>query len=49
MGAEWITALQAACPEVEVRLGEPMAEHVSFRLGGPAAAMAFPNREEQVR
>ena len=39
MGAEWITALQAACPEVEVRLGEPMAEHVSFRLGGPAAAM----------
>ena len=49
MGAEWMTALQAACPEVEVRLGEPMAEHVSFRLGGPAAAMAFPNREEQVR
>lgn len=49
MGAEWITALQTQCPGVEVRLGEPMAEHVSFRLGGPADAMAFPKSEAEVQ
>lgn len=49
MGAEWITALQTQCPGVEVRLGEPMAEHVSLRLGGPADAMAFPKSEGEVQ
>ena len=42
LAAAWTTKLARACPGVAVRLEEPMADHVSFRLGGPAAAMAFP-------
>jgi len=34
-------------PEIEIRFEEPMSGHTSFRIGGPAEAMAFPkNREE---
>ena len=49
MAVSWIEQLQKACPEVPVRLDEPLAEHVSFRVGGPAAAMAFPASPDQVR
>jgi len=35
-------ALRAALPEMTVLEQEPMAKHISFRLGGPAALMAFP-------
>ena len=49
MAVSWIVQLQKACPEVPVRLDEPLAEHVSFRVGGPAAAMAFPGSPDQVR
>ena len=39
--------LSALLPEIEIRYGEPMAKHTSFRIGGGAEAMAFPkNREE---
>lgn len=48
MSQQWITRLKEALPQIEVRLQEPMAEHVSFRLGGPAAAMAFPTDAGQV-
>lgn len=34
--------LRACCPALELRREEPMAEHTSFRLGGPAALMALP-------
>lgn len=30
-------------PEMEIRYGEPMSRHTSFRIGGPAAAMFFPS------
>ncbi|MDO5400402.1 MAG: UDP-N-acetylmuramate dehydrogenase [Eubacteriales bacterium] len=34
-------------PSVELRFGESMGSHTSFRIGGPAEVMAFPkNREE---
>ena len=34
-------------PEIELRYDEPMSKHTSFRIGGPAEVMAFPqNREE---
>ena len=34
-------------PKISIRLEEPLSKHTSFRIGGPAEAMAFPqNREE---
>ena len=48
MNDQWIQKLQQTCPDVEVRAAEPMAQHVSFRIGGPAAAMAFPKSEDQL-
>ena len=35
-------------PEVKVLCDEPMANHTSFRIGGPAKRMAFPTETEQV-
>ena len=37
-----VSDIRAALPGLDVRLGEPMREHCSFRVGGPAGAMAFP-------
>ena len=34
-------------PKISICFGEPLSKHTSFRIGGPAEAMAFPkNREE---
>ena len=34
-------------PKISIRFEEPLSKHTSFRIGGPAEAMAFPkNREE---
>ena len=46
-----LTALQRALatrlPHIEIRFSEAMANHTSFRIGGPVEAMVFPkNREE---
>ena len=35
-------------PDVRVAKEEPMARHTSFRVGGPARRMAFPERGEQL-
>lgn len=43
------SALSAACPELELRVDEPMARHISFRVGGPAALMALPVTVEQAQ
>lgn len=41
--------LHQSCPMLEVRRGEPLSQHTSFRVGGPAALMALPkNRAEAV-
>ncbi len=34
--------LRERCPELELRVNEPMAKHTTFRIGGPAALMALP-------
>ncbi len=34
--------IRAKLPALDLRENEPMAEHCSFRIGGPAAAMALP-------
>ena len=35
-------------PDVSVLKEEPMAKHTSFRVGGPAKRMAFPEKSEQL-
>ena len=35
-------------PDVTVLKEEPMAKHTSFRVGGPARRMAFPEKGEQL-
>ena len=39
--------LSRRCPELELRSGEPMSRHTSFRIGGPAALMALPKTAEE--
>ncbi len=36
------------CSEIELSFHEPMAKHTSFRIGGPAAVMAFPKNGEEL-
>ena len=40
--------IAAFLPEIEIRLQEPMSAHTSFRIGGPAEAMAFPKNKEEL-
>ena len=37
------------CPHISLRFSEPMAQHTSFRIGGPAEVMAFPASGEELR
>ena len=47
----WETSLDSwvreHLPDLRVTCGEPMSRHTSFRIGGPAKRMAFPDRGEQ--
>lgn len=49
---DWVARFdrQAAdyLPDVKVLRDEPMAKHTSFRVGGPAKRMAFPEKGEQL-
>ena len=47
--AQQIKILCSECSDVELRLSEPLHMHTSFRTGGPAAVMAFPKTEEQLK
>ena len=40
--------LKEKLPTVELRFDEPMSRHTSFRIGGPAAVMAFPKSPEEL-
>ena len=40
--------ITALLPKIEIRLNEPMSKHTSFRIGGPAEAMAFPKNKEEL-
>lgn len=35
-------------PQIALRFDEPMSKHTSFRIGGPAEAMAFPGNAEEL-
>ena len=39
--------LHEACPALELRAGEPMWKHTSFRIGGPVTLMALPSTQEE--
>ena len=41
--------LARRCPDLEVRVGEPMSRHTSFRIGGPARLMALPKSPAQAK
>ena len=36
------------CSEIQLSFNESMAKHTSFRIGGPAAVMAFPKNAEEL-
>lgn len=49
---EWYTQLDKKLaenlPELKVACDEPMSRHTSFRIGGPARRMAYPNSCDQM-
>ncbi len=49
---DWYTQLDKQItdylPDLRVECDEPMSRHSSFRIGGPARRMAFPERGEQL-
>ena len=49
---DWYTQLDKQIadylPDLRVACDEPMSRHTSFRIGGPARRMAFPERGEQL-
>ena len=49
----WSSELQQtiiqSCGTAEFRLQEPLSRHTSFRIGGPAAVMAFPKNTEELK
>ena len=49
---DWVTQLDKQMaeylPDLRVLREEPMAKHTSFRAGGPARRMAFPEKGEQL-
>lgn len=46
--SRFIDELNTLCPEMKVVAGVSMAAHTSFRIGGPAALMAFPEEPKQL-
>ena len=41
--------LRERCPEMELRVNEPMSKHTTFRIGGPAALMALPKSVSETK
>lgn len=45
---EFQNKISELLPNIKLRFDEPMAKHTSFRIGGPAEVMAFPENAEQL-
>ena len=49
---DWYTQLDKSTaellPDLRMACDEPMSRHTSFRIGGPAKRMAFPETGEQL-
>jgi len=41
--------LRRRCPQLELRVDEPLSRHTSFHIGGPVRLMDFPGREMDAR
>lgn len=41
--------LRAMCPDAAFAENEPLSAHTSFRIGGPAALMAFPKMKTSLQ
>ena len=44
-----IRLIQQSCSAMDLRCDEPLCQHTSFRVGGPAALMAFPRSPEELQ
>ena len=47
--AHLLSELNSAMPRLELRENEPMKEHCSFRIGGPARVMALPASMDELQ
>lgn len=47
--ANLLSELRVTMPLLELRENEPMKDHCSFRIGGPARVMALPSSTDEVR
>lgn len=45
----FLSELERELPELDIRRNEPMSSHTTFRIGGPAAAVALPKGGELAR
>lgn len=45
---EFYGEIQRFNPDLEISANEPMSKHTSFKIGGPAALMAFPKSPEEL-
>lgn len=48
MISDFAELLSRRIPELEIRVGERLEFHTSFRIGGPASCMVFPKSAEQL-
>lgn len=49
MGRTLADAIHEKLPQLELRENEPLANHTSFRIGGPAKAVLFPKSTDELR
>ncbi len=49
MGQEFYDALLKILPEAEIRQDEPMRDHTTFRIGGPARFFVMPQTSEELQ
>jgi len=47
--SDFQTKIKILLPDIDLKFDEPMSKHTSFRIGGPAAVMAFPKSAEELR
>ncbi len=40
--------IRGECPDITILENEPLSAHTSFKIGGPAALMAFPKSEQEL-
>ncbi|MBO4331228.1 MAG: UDP-N-acetylenolpyruvoylglucosamine reductase, partial [Oscillospiraceae bacterium] len=49
MGRTLADAVREKLPQLELRENEPLANHTSFKIGGPSKAAFFPKSTDELR